>query len=32
MTGGSVTADSNGVFVFTDTSVASVRYYRSAFP
>jgi hypothetical protein len=29
---GSVTADSNGVFVFTDTAGASVRLYRTVYP
>jgi hypothetical protein len=32
LAGGSVTADSTGVFEFTDTAGASSRYYRSVYP
>jgi subtilisin-like proprotein convertase family protein len=32
ITGGTVTADSTGAFVFTDTPGAGTRYYRSVYP
>jgi hypothetical protein len=32
LSGGSVTADANGMFVFTDTSGAPTRYYRYVYP